>query len=157
VDTDRARIERDLDRRRFLNRKALTVFLENGSPLTAAEKAELSALNEWRSSLPPHLRGGQTLREVLGGDSPSPTRQRTYEEPAEARKRMVADLRAPAEVKAKAPVMMNSIDSNCINIAVLLKKYANFCQRLSQDADPRLKEWIACAHARQQGACGGEP
>jgi hypothetical protein len=36
VDTDRARIERDLDRRRFLNRKALNVFLENGSPLTAA-------------------------------------------------------------------------------------------------------------------------
>jgi hypothetical protein len=65
------------------------------------------------------------LREVLGGDSPSPTRQRTYEEPAEARKRMVADLRAPAEAKAKAPVMMNSIDSNCINTAVLLKKYAN--------------------------------
>lgn len=50
--------------------------------------------------------------------------------------------------------MMKSMGGNCTNIAVLLKKYMNFCQRLSQDADPRLKEWIACFRAHQQ-TCGG--
>jgi hypothetical protein len=53
-----------------------------------------------------------------------------------------------------AESMMKSMNGNCTNIAVLLKKYMNFCQRLSQDADPRLKEWAACARARQR-TCGG--
>jgi hypothetical protein len=46
--------------------------------------------------------------------------------------------------------MMKSMGGNCTNIAVLLKKYMNFCQRLSQDADPRLKEWIACFRAHHE-------
>lgn len=50
--------------------------------------------------------------------------------------------------------MKKSMNGNCTNIAVLLKKYMNFCQRLSQDADPRLKEWIACVRSHQQ-TCGG--
>jgi hypothetical protein len=50
--------------------------------------------------------------------------------------------------------MKKSIGGNCTNIAVLLKKYMDFCQKLSQDADPRLKEWIACIRAHQQ-TCGG--
>jgi hypothetical protein len=40
--------------------------------------------------------------------------------------------------------MMNAMQKNCTNIAVLLQRYLNFCQSLSQDADPRLKEWVAC-------------
>jgi hypothetical protein len=40
--------------------------------------------------------------------------------------------------------MMKSMGENCTNIAVLLKKYMSICQQLSRDADPRLKEWIAC-------------
>jgi hypothetical protein len=47
-----------------------------------------------------------------------------------------------------------SLGNNCSNIAVLLGKYMNFCKRLSQDADPRLQEWITCIRARQQ-TCGG--
>jgi hypothetical protein len=43
-----------------------------------------------------------------------------------------------------------ALGKNCSNIAVLLNKYMNFCQRLSQDADPRLIEWIACIRANQQ-------
>ena len=50
--------------------------------------------------------------------------------------------------------MKKSMGGNCINIAVLLKKYMSFCQRLSQDADPRVKEWIACAREGQR-TCGG--
>ena len=51
--------------------------------------------------------------------------------------------------------MMKSMGGNCTNIAVLLKKYLNFCQQLSKDADPRLRAWIACIHAGQHGTCGG--
>jgi hypothetical protein len=51
--------------------------------------------------------------------------------------------------------MKKAMGGNCTNIAVLLKKYMNFCQRLSQDADPRLKEWIACFRAHQQTCAGG--
>jgi hypothetical protein len=36
--------------------------------------------------------------------------------------------------------MKKSMGESCTNIAVLLKKYMSFCQRLSQDADPRVKE-----------------
>ena len=49
--------------------------------------------------------------------------------------------------------MMKSM-GGCTNIAVLLNKYMDFCQQLSQDADPRLKAWIACLRAGQQ-TCGG--
>jgi hypothetical protein len=52
--------------------------------------------------------------------------------------------------------MKESMGGNCTNIAVLLNKYMKFCQRLSQDADPRLKDWMACIHAKQQ-TCGGGP
>ena len=37
---------------------------------------------------------------------------------------------------------------NCTNIAVLLNRYVYFCQQLSRDADPRLREWIACIIAK---------
>src|ERR1700730_3956230 len=40
--------------------------------------------------------------------------------------------------------MRKSMAGDCINSAVLLKKYMNFCQRLNHDADPRLMEWIKC-------------
>jgi hypothetical protein len=50
--------------------------------------------------------------------------------------------------------MKKSIGGSCTNIAVLLNKYKDFCQALSQDADSRLKQWIACIHAHQQ-TCNG--
>src|SRR5205823_10866503 len=40
------------------------------------------------------------------------------------------------------------------NIAILLKRYLNFCQRLSQDADPRLKEWVECFQTGRERSCG---
>jgi len=40
--------------------------------------------------------------------------------------------------------MMKSIGGNCINVSVPMKTYMNFCRKLSQDADPRLMEWIKC-------------
>jgi hypothetical protein len=50
--------------------------------------------------------------------------------------------------------MMEAMSGNCSNIQVLLNKYLSFCQQLEQDADPRLKAWIACLRAGQQ-TCGG--
>jgi hypothetical protein len=51
--------------------------------------------------------------------------------------------------------MKKSMGGNCTNIAVLLKKYMSFCQRLDQDTDVRLKEWTACLHAHQKTCAGG--
>ncbi len=51
--------------------------------------------------------------------------------------------------------MMDAMQKNCINIAVLLRKYAKFCQRLTKDADPRLKEWMVCKQTRQSPCPGG--
>jgi hypothetical protein len=41
----------------------------------------------------------------------------------------------------------------CTNIAILFKKYSDFCVKLSQDGDPRFFAWIECIH-RKQRTCG---
>jgi hypothetical protein len=51
--------------------------------------------------------------------------------------------------------MMGAMNNRCTNIAVLLQKYSNFCQRLSQDATPRFKEWAACVRTKQRPCPGG--
>ena len=66
----------------------------------------------------------------------------------------VSDAAYAALGSLLAEAMMKSMDGNCTNIAVLLKKYMNFCQRLSQDVDARLMEWVACARTSKR-ACGG--
>jgi hypothetical protein len=67
----------------------------------------------------------------------------------------MSDEAYAARASLSAEAMMKLMGGNCTNIAVLLKKYMSFCQRLSQDADPRLKEWIACFRAHQQTCAGG--
>jgi hypothetical protein len=66
----------------------------------------------------------------------------------------VSDAAYEAMNRIDSNAMMKAMGGNCTNVAVLLERYSNFCQRLSQDADPRLKEWITCIRARQQ-TCGG--
>jgi hypothetical protein len=68
----------------------------------------------------------------------------------------VADLAIyyAAQESLYTEAMINAMRGDCTNIAVLLQRYSRFCQRLSQNADPRLKEWIACVRARQR-TCGG--
>ena len=39
---------------------------------------------------------------------------------------------------------MKKTMGTCTNIAVLFNKYSDFCWHLNQDADPRLRAWIAC-------------
>jgi hypothetical protein len=68
----------------------------------------------------------------------------------------VTDEAYAALAKLESEAMMKSMNGNCINVAVPMNKYMNFCKRLSQNGDQRLKEWIACAHASQP-TCGGGP
>jgi hypothetical protein len=86
----------------------------------------------------------------------------TYQEAAQRLIDLAVSSGRAAGVSDEAYVAQNSLYGaamwkampSCTNIAVLLQRYSNFCQRLSHDADPRLKEWIACVRARQQ-TCGG--
>jgi hypothetical protein len=67
----------------------------------------------------------------------------------------VSDEAYAAQATLYTDAMMKAMGKNCTNIAVLLQKYVDFCQRLKQDADPRLMEWIACAHAGREDNCDG--
>jgi hypothetical protein len=49
---------------------------------------------------------------------------------------------------------MTKAMGKCTNIAVLLERYLDFCQKIAQDADPRLHAWTACIRAGQD-KCGG--
>jgi hypothetical protein len=52
----------------------------------------------------------------------------------------VTDAAVGSRMKLITNEMMKSMNNDCVNIAVLLERYTNFCQRLLQDADPRLIE-----------------
>jgi hypothetical protein len=66
----------------------------------------------------------------------------------------VSDKVYAAQTSLYTEAMMKAMSGNCTNIAVLLQRYSNFCKRLAEDADPRLKEWAACARARRE-TCDG--
>jgi len=66
----------------------------------------------------------------------------------------VSDEVYAAQDSLYTEAMINAMRGDCTNIAVLLPRYSRFCQRLSQDAHPRLKQWIACVRARQR-TCSG--
>jgi hypothetical protein len=72
---------------------------------------------------------------------------------APARRRSRTSLRTITKT-LYAKAMMEAMNGNCSNIAILLNKYMSFCQQLDRDADPRLKAWVACLRAGQQ-KCGG--
>jgi hypothetical protein len=55
-----------------------------------------------------------------------------------------------AQASLYTEAIKNAMGGDCTNIAVLLQRYLKFCQQLSHDADQRLKEWLACARARQR-------
>jgi hypothetical protein len=54
----------------------------------------------------------------------------------------------------EAANMMKSMGNNCTNIAILLKKYMNFCQRLSNGSDARIGEWLTCIRMSRK-TCDG--
>jgi hypothetical protein len=50
--------------------------------------------------------------------------------------------------------MKNAMGGNCTNISVLLQRYSDFCQRLGENTDARLMEWVECLRSKQK-TCGG--
>jgi|SRR5689334_14551543 hypothetical protein len=52
----------------------------------------------------------------------------------------VTDAAVGSRMKLITNEMTKSMNNNCVNISVLLERYANFCQQLLQDMDPRLIE-----------------
>ena len=52
----------------------------------------------------------------------------------------VTEAAVGSRMKLITNEMMKSMNDNCVNISVLLERYANFCQQLLQDMDPRLIE-----------------
>jgi hypothetical protein len=102
---DRARIDARLARLGDLDLKDLL-----GDDLSPDEQAELERLHAWADTLPPHVLGLDAddieMRRLLAEDDipAEPSRQRTYEDPAEQRKRLEAEQRAPIDVKATTPV-----------------------------------------------------
>jgi hypothetical protein len=67
----------------------------------------------------------------------------------------ISETAYAAQASLYAKAMMKEMGGNCTNIAVLLQRYSEFCQRLSQGDDPRLMDWIACIRGRKQTTCGG--
>jgi hypothetical protein len=65
----------------------------------------------------------------------------------------VSDEAYMAGSQLMSETMKKSMAGKCINSAVLLKKYMNFCRQLARDADPRLAEWIKCV--QQKRTCNG--
>jgi hypothetical protein len=59
----------------------------------------------------------------------------------------LSDKAFTARGQLLSEAMIKSMGGDCINSAVPMKKYMNFCQQLSRGADPRLMEWIKCIQA----------
>jgi hypothetical protein len=137
------------------------VFLIGSAQAQTPDQVVLSAMGEVAGELQIcsvyYLVGSSCL------DTQKPELARTYRAGADklgnlaimsGRAAGVSDAAYAAQSSLYAKAMMKAMDGNCTNIAVLLQRYSEFCQRLSQDADPRLKEWMACIRARNQ-TCGG--
>jgi hypothetical protein len=138
-----------------------TVFLVGSARAQTPDQVVLSAMGEVAGELQTcsvyYLVGSSCL------SAQRPDLARTYRAMADkvgdlaitsGRAAGISDAAYAAQASLYAKAMMKAMDGNCTNIAVLLRRYSDFCQRLSQDADPRLKEWIACIRARNQ-TCGG--
>jgi hypothetical protein len=80
-------------------------------PLTAAEKVELEELKAWYADVPDHLKYAPSpnMVAILKGfrdneGRASPAHPQRFEEPAERRRRLLAEREATIEVKSSAPV-----------------------------------------------------
>jgi hypothetical protein len=70
------------------------------------------------------------------------------------RKVGVSDQAYEALSRLEMDDLKKSMDGNCINIAVPMKKYLNFCTRLANDDKSRFKEWFACIQEKSS-TCDG--
>jgi hypothetical protein len=66
----------------------------------------------------------------------------------------LSDAAATARRNMVTDAMLKSMGGNCINIGVVLERYADFCGQLRRDADPRLKELLAGQTCSRTYRCG---
>jgi hypothetical protein len=59
-----------------------------------------------------------------------------------------------ARQKMTTDAMMKLMGGQCINIAVVIERYADFCGQLHRDADPRLQELSAGQSCTRKYRCG---
>jgi hypothetical protein len=59
-----------------------------------------------------------------------------------------------ARQKMTTDAMMKLMGGQCINIAVVIERYADFCGQLHRDADPRLQELLAGQTCTRKYRCG---
>jgi len=66
----------------------------------------------------------------------------------------VSDAAATARRNTVTDAMLKAMGGNCNNIGVILERYADFCEQLRRDADPRLKELLAGKTCTGTYRCG---
>jgi hypothetical protein len=70
------------------------------------------------------------------------------------RKAGLSQAAITARKKMTTDAMMKLMGGQCINIAAVLERYAEFCGQLHRDADPRLQELLTgqtCTRKYQYG------
>ena len=66
----------------------------------------------------------------------------------------VSDAAATGRRNMATDAMLKAMGGKCINISVILERYADFCGQLRRDADPRLKELLAGQTCTRKYRCG---
>ena len=66
----------------------------------------------------------------------------------------VSDAAATGRRNMATDAMLKAMGGKCINISVILERYADFCGQLRRDADPRLKELLAGQTCTRTYRCG---
>ena len=70
------------------------------------------------------------------------------------RKAGLSQAAITARQKMTTDAMMKLMGGQCINIAVVIERYADFCEQLHRDADPRLQELLAGQTCTRKYRCG---
>jgi hypothetical protein len=66
----------------------------------------------------------------------------------------VSDAAATGRRNMATDAMLKAMGGKCINISVILERYADFCGQLRSDADPRLTELLAGQTCTRTYRCG---
>jgi hypothetical protein len=62
----------------------------------------------------------------------------------------ISDQAYAALTKLETVELEKSMNNNCINIAVPMKRFMNFCARLADDDSSRFKEWFRCLQEKNK-------
>jgi hypothetical protein len=155
----------------MMSLKVMLIALLLASSAALAQKPDLSEANVARSLN--ELSGEMLECAVFFAISsqcvkghPDPSAPKTVESTLEAfvemldmaidtgRKVGLSQAAITARQKMVTDAMMKSMGGNCINIAVVIERHADFCGQLHRDADPRLQELLAGQTCTRKYRCG---